>query len=251
MAFAHLVLSQNPEDVPVAVEERICRADRIRLLGNGIDLSRYDPARVSAAQVDGARAEAGIAPDDKVVGIVARVNREKGYEEFFAAARSIAAREPRARFVVIGPVEREKANHLEPEALAREAGVLDRLAYLGTRHDMPVLYRMMDVLVLPSHREGWPRAPMEAAAMGVPTVATDIRGCRQTVRHGETGLLVPARDPRALADAVVRVLSDPVAAREMGAAARAFAVQAFDERDVVERTLHAYRDLGVAPGGAA
>lgn len=243
MAFAHLVLSQNPEDIPVAVAERICRADRIRLLGNGIDLRRYHPGAAPDEAVQALRREIGLAPEHRVVGIVGRVNREKGYVEFFGAARAIAARVPEARFVVIGPVEAEKFNALDPVALAREQGLEDRVHYLGLRSDMPALYRMMDVLVLPSHREGWPRSPMEAAAMGVPAVVTDIRGCRQVVVPGETGLMVPVRDPDALADAVVQLLADPARARRMGEAARAYAGTAFDEDGVVRRTLDAYRDL--------
>jgi glycosyltransferase involved in cell wall biosynthesis len=178
-----------------------------------------------------------------VVGIVGRVNREKGYVEFFEAAARIAARVPEARFVVVGPVEAEKANALDPHALAREHGVDGRLHYLGLRSDMPALYRLMEVLVLPSHREGWPRSPMEAAAMGVPAVVTDIRGCRQVVVHGRTGLIVPPRDPAALAEGVLELLDDPGRARAMGRAARAHAAEAFDENGVVERTLAAYRDL--------
>jgi glycosyltransferase involved in cell wall biosynthesis len=243
MAFAHLVLSQNPEDVPVAVAEKICRADRIRLLGNGIDLRRYHPGAVPDADVQALRREIGLAPEHRVVGIVARVNREKGYVEFFQAARAIAARVPEARFVVIGPVEAEKFDALDPVVLAREQGLEDRVHYLGLRSDMPVLYRLMDVLVLPSHREGWPRSPMEAAAMGVPAVVTDIRGCRQVVVPGRTGLMVPLRDPGALANAVVQLLSDPEGARRMGEAARAHALETFDEDGVVRRTLDAYRDL--------
>lgn len=247
MAFAHLVFSQNPEDVEVAVRERICAPERIRLLGNGIDLRRFDPAAVPDAAVDALRAEIGLLPGHKVVGMVGRVNEEKGYRELFGAFARVAAAEPLARLVVIGPVESEKSNALDPEALAREHGVADRLHFLGLRSEMPPLYRLMDVLVLPSHREGWPRSPMEASAMGVPVVVTDIRGCREVVVPGETGLMIPVRDADALADAVLQLLGDPGRARRMGAAARAHALTAFDENGPVRRTLQAYRDLGAAP----
>jgi glycosyltransferase involved in cell wall biosynthesis len=247
MAFAHLVLSQNPEDIPVSLREGICRADRIRLLGNGIHLSRFDPASVPDAQVRALRREVGLPEGAPVVGIVARVNREKGYEEFFEAAAVVARAVPEVRFVVVGPAEREKFDVLDPVELARRHGLEERVRYLGLRSDMPAIYRLMDVLALPSHREGWPRAPMEAAAMGVPAVVTDIRGCRQVVVDGITGILVPVRDSAALADALVALLRDPGRARRMGRAARAHALEAFDEGGVVQRTLQAYRDL--APAG--
>jgi len=224
MQWAHLVLSQNPEDIPVAIRERICREDGIRLLGNGIDLSRFDPARVSDTEVRALREEIGLPENAPVVGIVARVNREKGYEELFEAAAIVARDVPGVCFLVIGPVEHEKADALDPEELAVRHGVADRLYFLGLRDDMPVLYRLMDVLAHPSHREGWPRAPMEAAAMGVPSVVTDIRGCRQVVVDGTTG--------RRWA---------------MGRAARSHALEAFDEAGVVRRTLEVYREFAPAP----
>lgn len=250
MRYAHLSLSQNPEDIPVAIEERICHPDRIRYLGNGIDLSRFDPALLDPAAAVRLRAELGIAPDDQVVGIVGRVNREKGYVEFFQAAARLAERFPRARFLVVGPVEKEKSNALDPLALAAEAGVAERTVYAGLRSDLPDLYGIMDVLVLPSHREGFPRSPMEASAMALPVVATDIRGCRQVVAHGETGYLVPLRDEERLAEAVGTLLADPELARRMGAAGRVRALEHFDERHVIDRTLAAYGELLAAKGRA-
>lgn len=243
MRFPHLVLSQNPEDVTTAAAEKICAPERIRYLGNGIDLGYFNPAEVSPAAAGSVRQELGIAPGDRVVGIVARVNEEKGFREFFQAAATLAASFPTAKFLVIGPIEREKFDALDPHELAAAAGVADRLIYAGLRDDMRELYSVMDVLVLPSHREGFPRAPMEASAMGRPVVATNIRGCRQVVRDGETGFLVPLRDPAALAAAIGRLLADKELAARMGRAARALALAEFDENVVFERTIAAYRDL--------
>src|SRR3989442_13674729 len=97
---------------------------------------------------------------------------------------------------------------------------------------MARLYSSMDVCVLPSRREGFPRSPMEASAMGVPTVATDIRGCRQVARSEENGLLVPVGDPAALAAAIERILRDPALAVRMVDAGRAMARRGFNERNV-------------------
>jgi glycosyltransferase involved in cell wall biosynthesis len=101
----------------------------------------------------------------------------------------------------------------------------------------------MDVYVLASHREGFPRSAMEAAAMGLPIVATDIRGCRQVVDDGITGLLVPAVAPRPLADAVGRLVADANARRVMGKAAREKALAEFDDRRQIEITLRVYERL--------
>lgn len=243
MRFARLSLSQNPEDMPVAITEGICRADRISYLGNGIDLCRFHPDRVDPDRVASLRRELDIPASQKVVGIVARVNREKGYLEFFAAAARIAAELPETRFLIVGPVEREKFDALDPMQLAQQFGIEANVRVLGLRSDMPELYSLMDVLVLPSHREGFPRSPMEAAALGRPVVATDIRGCRQVVKAGETGLLVPRGDVVALADAVLTILRDPNLAGAMGRAGREHALRHFDETDVVNRTITAYNAL--------
>jgi glycosyltransferase involved in cell wall biosynthesis len=180
-------------------------------------------------------------PDDVVVGLVGRLVREKGYGEVFEAARQLHAHVPHVRFAVIGDDDHEKDDALDASdrATAAAAGV----RFLGGRSDMPRLYAAMDVHVLASHREGFPRSPMEAAAMGVPVVATNIRGCRQVVDHDVTGLLVPARDPQALAAAISRLASAPELRRNYGAAGRAKALCDFDDRRCVEITLEAYRRL--------
>ncbi len=102
---------------------------------------------------------------------------------------------------------------------------------------MEELYQAFDLFVLPSHREGFPRSAMEAAACGLPVVATDIRGCRQVVDDGRTGLLVPVRDAVALADAMADLAADPIRRQAMGHAARVLAEKEFDDRQVIARTL--------------
>jgi glycosyltransferase involved in cell wall biosynthesis len=108
---------------------------------------------------------------------------------------------------------------------------------------MPELYAAMDVFALPSHREGFPRAPMEASAMRVPCVVTDVRGCRQAVAHGRNGLLVPVGDAAALADALTALLRDPIRARRLGQDGRRRALAEFDERRVFARVLDEYERL--------
>ena len=106
----------------------------------------------------------------------------------------------------------------------------DGVRFLGQRADVERLYPAMDLFILPSHREGFPRAAMEAAASGLPVVATDIRGCRQVVDPGVNGLLVPVGDPRALARALRSLGDDDERREHMSATARAIACERFDER---------------------
>lgn len=253
LAFSHHNFSQNPEDVPVAIAERISRADRIELLGNGIDLRRFDPACVTDAERRALRRELGADDDTLVVGMVARLVEEKGYLEAFEAARQVAARLPNVRFAFVGGFE-DKPDAIRPDALERH-GVAHVAKFLGHRDDVDRLYAAFDVFMLPSHREGMPRSVMEASAMGRTCVVTDIRGCRQTVEHEVTGLIVPCREPRALADALERLLRSADDRARMGAAARAKAVREFDERAIIARILAAYdrlaRDRGLATAAPA
>ena len=241
LAFSHHNFSQNPEDVPVAIAERIARADRLEQVGNGIRLARFDPARFPAGERRRIRAELGLGDDDVVIGMVGRLVAEKGYLEALEAARRVARRCPRARFVFAGGAE-AKPDAIPLDAAARH-GVADVAQLLGHREDVERLYAAMDVFMLPSHREGFPRAVMEAAAMGLPCVVTDVRGCRQTVDHEVTGLIVPPRDAAALAGALARLVEDPAERARLGAAGRAKALREFDEATVVDAIARAYRRL--------
>lgn len=243
MAPAHLVLSQNAEDLETCRRERLAAPSKLRPLGNGVDLDRFHPP--DPARRDSIRAALGIAPGTPVVGIVARLVREKGYLDLFAAVPKVVERVPGTVFLVVGGVEPEKEDRIDPsdERITR-LGTAVRL--LGHRDDVADLYPAMDLLALPSHREGFPRAPMEAAATGIPVVATDIRGCREAVVEGETGRLVPLGDVESLARALADLLEDEPRRRAMGAAARALAERRFDQRDVFERIAAAYDELAAS-----
>jgi len=237
-AFGHVELVQNPEDVDTLVQRLRVPARKVRLLGNGVDLTRFDPAAVAP----GARAELRRewdAPEGVVlVGSVGRLVAEKGMAEVLEAASTLRRGGSPARLVVIGPTEPGKRDAVDDGAIERARA--DGVVFTGTRTDMPELYSAMDVFLTASWREGFPRAAMEAAAMGLPTVASDIRGNRQVVADGETGILVPVRDAAAIAAAVDGLARDPARRERLGAAARERARAQFDDRLIVERSLAAY-----------
>ena len=233
-------LVQNPEDIEQLARLRVPR-ERLRLLGNGIDLARFDPDRFGPGERAWARSEMGAGPGDVVVGVVGRLVAEKGIAEVLAAAAATAVSAPAVRWALIGPTDDAKADAVGSAELdrARALGV----SVLGERADVERLYAGMDLFVLASHREGFPRAAMEASAMGVPVVATAIRGCRQVVDDGVTGRLVRPRDAGLLAATVAGLAADPFQRRQMGAAAHLRALVEFDQQRQIDITLALYAEL--------
>lgn len=230
--FSDAEMVQSAEDFDLVTRRRITRPGRTFLLGNGVDLTRFDPGAVSEERRDELRASIGAGPGTVVVGSVGRLVAEKGFPELFEASRGLG---PETILVVIGPHEPDKEDGLDDALIARATE--DGVRFLGMRDNVDEWYAAMDVFVLASHREGFPRAAMEAAAMGKPVIATDIRGCREVVDDGVTGVLVPKLDPAALRAAIDSLAGDPGKREQMGVAARAKAGQDFDERRVVERVL--------------
>jgi glycosyltransferase involved in cell wall biosynthesis len=233
-------LFQNPEDLEVMKRLR-APADKLELLGNGVDLERFQPRR-GEADVRRARAAMGVDSSAIVVGTVGRLVWGKGFRELFAAAGRMRSIRPEVVFVVVGPQDPARGDALDDQDIA-EARSLGNVVLTGHRHDVEDLYPGMDLYVLPSYREGFPRSAMEAAASGLPVIATDIRGCRQVVDHGVTGLLVPLHDADALALAVAELAGDGTRRSAMGLRGRQKAESDFDDRQVVQRTLAAYARL--------
>ena len=233
-------LVQNADDLEQLARLGVPR-ERLHLLGNGVDLARFDRATVNPSRVAQLRQELGAGPETVICGAVGRLVWEKGFREILAAAGQLRRTEPRARFVVVGPTEPDKADGMAPADIA--AAEATGVQFLGHRDDVAELYAAMDVFVLASHREGMSRSGMEAAAMGLPMVATDVRGCREMIDDGRTGVLVPVGDAGALARAVASLVADRGLRQSMGEAAAQKAHRDFDERKVIELTLQVYDRL--------
>ena len=233
-ACSHAELFVNPEDLDTMARLGVPRR-RLWFLGGGVDLERFRPRPELR---DEARAELGLEPEDVAVGLVGRLVAEKGYAEVFEAARALRTSHPRLRWVVVGPTDPQKDDQLSAATIDRARA--DGVRFLGRRDDVERLYQAFDLFVLASYREGWPVSAMEASACGLPVVATDIRGCRQVVAHGETGVLVPARDASALAAAVGALAADAARRVALGRAGAARAVARFDQRRIFDLVLEVY-----------
>lgn len=246
--FCDRLLSQSREDMDRAVRSRLCSRNKIAYLGNGIDVDRFAPL-INFDRTAKLR-EIGLQPSDFVVGSVGRLVKEKGFMELFAAAEILTARRPRIKFVVIGPREPDQNDALD-------VGYMDDLQRRDVVHfvnwsdDMRSWYAAMDIFMLPSYREGIPGACMEAAAMKRPVVASDIRGCREVVLDGDTGLLVPPRNVPRMVEAIEQLYEDRTMAAQMGERARQHIVQNFNHKDVCSRLCEFYAQLGGAENTAS
>lgn len=228
------IFFQNAEDRDLFVGRRLIAAGKAKLLpGSGIDLTRFAPAAVG--------------PEDGFAFLlIARLLWDKGVREYVEAARIVRAAAPDARFRLLGFLDvenRTAVSRAEVEAWVAE-GLID---YLGAADDVRPAIAAADCVVLPSYREGLPRTLLEAAAMAKPLIATDVPGCRQVVTEGVNGFLCTVRDPRSLAEAMLRMLrASPAERAAMGTAGRARVELEFDEKIVVARYLAAIEE---ATGG--
>jgi glycosyltransferase involved in cell wall biosynthesis len=228
---ARLIL-QNPDDVALFERAGLVEHDQIRLiLGSGVDCSRF----AARETVRDARAPLRVL-------LPARLLWDKGVAEFVAAARQLRAQGRCIEFLLAG--DPDPGNPAAVPDIDISSWVQEGLLHwLGHVEDMPALFAGVDIVVLPSYREGLPKGLIEAAACALPLVTTDVPGCREVVRDGVDGLLVPVRDAEALAHALARLQDDPQLAARLGQAARHKALTEFDERIVIRRTLAVYTEL--------
>lgn len=231
-AGAHIIL-QNRDDLAFFIDTIGLAPERSSLIaGSGVDLQRFQPLTPTEITArNGSRVR---------VLLAARLLWDKGIAEFIEAARLLRAAGKDFELLLAGTPDPGNPSAV-PEANVREwvrEGLVD---WLGHIEDMPKLFRTIDVVVLPSYREGLPKTLIEAAACGLPLITTDVPGCREVIDDGVEGLLIPVRDGAALAAAITRLCEDAGLRRRQGEAARRRAVAEFDDRSVNERTIEVYR----------
>jgi glycosyltransferase involved in cell wall biosynthesis len=197
------------------VRERHVPADRVRLIWNGAPLDEFAPVSPDVARA--ARRSLGIAEDALVAGTIGRLSEQKGHRYLVEAAPALLASRPSAHLLIVGDGDRMEALKAQASAL----GVASRITFAGHREDVRALLGALDVFCISSTYEGTPLALFEAMAAGRAIVSTAVDGCREVLEDGVTGLLVPPRDPAALAAAIGRVMDDAARRRSLGDNARA------------------------------
>jgi glycosyltransferase involved in cell wall biosynthesis len=223
------LILQNKDDYYFFVRKRIINEDKICLIrGSGVDTHHF--CRVSKAS------------EVPVVILISRMSWQKGIGEFIEAARILKKEGLKARFVLVGDADPHNPAMIKPAQLKkwREEGVIE---WLGYRDNTAELFSQSDVACLPSYREGLPKVLLEAAACGLPIVASDVAGCREIVRHQENGLLVPAKDAPALAKAIKHLIENPALRDKMGEQGRNLVIKEFAVEKVIDETIALYEEL--------
>lgn len=228
-----LAVSQGVKDY--LVEQIGLDPAKVRVMHNGVDLARIHRHRPRAE----VRRELGLAEGVQAVGLVARLDHwGKGHREFFTALANLKDRYP-VEGLIIGGGRREA----EMRHLAAEMGLTGRVHFLGQRDDVPDLLAALDIFVLPSHSEGVSLALLEAMAAGLPVIASRVGGLPEVVTDGDNGLLIPPKDPEALAAALARLLDNPALAQKLGENARRQVQENFSLDRLGREINEIYREL--------
>jgi glycosyltransferase involved in cell wall biosynthesis len=252
-ALAHRVLANSKSVRDAIITQNLCDPEKICVTangsGNGVDFrERFNVEKIDPAASQTLRTKLGIDKGAMVVGFIGRLVKDKGVEELARSWEIVLREAPGARLLIIGkPEERNAVSRDSLEYLKSEKTVI--MIDWVDQAEIPLYYKVMDLLVLPTYREGLPNVVLEASAMEIPVVATRVTGCVDAVEDGATGTLVPAKDPVALAEAIFKYLHDPNLRDAHGNAGRKMVMEKFDPMVVWEFIANEYekqlKDKGI------
>ena len=223
------ILFQNPDDQALFSEYKIIYLGHaFKIKGSGVDLQQFACSSIPKGRI-------------KIV-LVARMLWDKGVGDFVESATTLTQQGIDADFLLVGSVDPGNPESISVEQLEEwnRSGVVK---WLGERADIAQLLAESHIAVLPSYREGLPKSLIEAAAVGRPIVTTDVPGCREVVKDGENGFLVPAKDAKKLAEGIQKLINNPKLLTSMGKKSRLMAEQEFSIQQIVEQTLKLYETL--------
>jgi glycosyltransferase involved in cell wall biosynthesis len=230
------IVAVSPQIKNDLVAYGVSPADKITVIPLGFDLEPFFGCQQYKGEF---LRELGLDDGTRLVGIVGRIFPIKNHHLFLESAARVSSNADAVRFVIVG----DGILRTEMENYARELSITDRVIFTGWRRDLPRIYAGMKVLVVCSDNEGTPVSAIEAMASGVPVVATRVGGLPDIITDGETGYLVPPRDPEALAGAVLRLLQDPELASRMGQAGQTMARERFAVQRLITDTETLYLRL--------
>ncbi|TCO60250.1 glycosyltransferase family 4 protein [Caldanaerobacter subterraneus] len=243
--FTDYIFTQSQEDYKLALDLKIIDKDRIAWINNGVDLNKFNPENIKI-DIKSYKENLGITVDSKVICFIGRLVEEKGILDLLEAFKYLIKEYNNLYLMIIGDAsldERDKETKQKIKSYLDDTKLRERIILTGFRDDIPELLKISDIFVLPSYREGMPRSIIEAMAMGKPVVATNIRGCREEVVHGETGFLVSVSSPKEIYEAIKRLVDNDELIAEMGAKGRKRAIELYDEEKVLEKQVNIIKNL--------
>lgn len=241
---SNAIFSVNREDINFAVRKNIWKVQQVSLLRGGLgrDLEYFDPQKINHEYIDDFKESNKIKIDSKVVGFVGRLVKEKGILDLFDAMRIVWEELPNVELVLIGDLDNSRNDAIDLN-ITKNIGFSSQCHFLGLKDNMPFYYSLMDIFVLPSYREGLPLSLIEASAMKIPCIATDIRGNRDVIKNNFNGLLVPSGSVDELAKAVIFLIKNEMQAKRYGENGRKFMLEHFNEIDAIESQNEIYKKL--------
>jgi len=225
------LILQNPDDQALFVASKLIDPDHIRLIrGSGVNTNRFEPVKNNGGN------------DVVNVLLATRLLWDKGIREFIDAVRILKNTHKPVNFLLAGAPDDGNPASVQNEEIIKwvNEGLVESLGHI---ENIESVLTNVDIVVLPSYREGLPRILLEAASMGLPLVSTDVPGCREIVKNNINGLLVPVKDSKSLAVAIEYLIDNPIERSRMGRAGREMVLNEFDEKIVIDDTIDVYREV--------
>ena len=246
--MVNLFITLNDADAKAMVKYRLASAEKVVSLKYeyGVNLNEFNPHVIDKARLDKVRAELGLKIGTPVIGFIGRMIGAKGILDLFEAYKIIRANNIKSKLLYLGDVlttDKDSDSFKKLKDLVSRGEYKDDVIFLGLQKEVPFYISLMDVVVHPSHHEGFPRIPIEAGAMGKPSVCTAVSGSEVAIDEGKTGFVVPIKDPQRLAEAIKKIITNPSLAHSMGNKARSRVEDLFDENKIVDQQVRIYEDF--------
>jgi glycosyltransferase involved in cell wall biosynthesis len=229
----------------IIIREQFCKPDKLKVIGNGssngINTNHFNPDHFSENDKLILRSNLGITPEDFVLVFVGRLVGDKGINELVAAFQKLNTIGLPVKLLLVGPQE----DDLDPlqSGTLHQINTNRNIIALGFQSDVRPYFAISDVLVFPSYREGFPNVVMQAGAMGLPSIVSDINGCNEIIDAGKNGIIIPVKDEQAIFNAMEKMLKDPILLEKMKQNARSMILSRYEQEVVWKAILAEYEKL--------
>lgn len=229
----------------IIIKEQFCDQEKLKVIGNGssngINTSYFDPELFTDNDIQSLKINLGITPEEFVFIYVGRLVGDKGINELIQAFQKLAAESNRVKLLLVGPFESD-LDPLTPETI-HEIATNDNIISVGFQKDVRRYFAISDCLIFPSYREGFPNVVMQAGAMGLPSIVTNINGCNEIIIDGANGIIIPVKNSKAIYEAANKMVMENHFREKLQQNARQMIVSRYEQQVVWESILAEYKRL--------